>query len=215
MPHDYFITDGSTTSPRWLAAFEGARICRSLKDLPESGGDRVRVWLLAGCCADWQSWMSELSARHFLVIALTRIAATDELQACLLAGARGYVEAYANTQMLQQVAQSVSNGAIWLPATLMAALLGVIDQTLPSADALDAGLTERLTSRERDVVEALRKGMTNKGIARVLGISERTVKEHLGTVFAKFGVTDRLQLVLRLNGRNTVRANIGSPERRE
>lgn len=208
MPQDYFITDSATLSPRWQDAFDASRVCAGLDALPASGDQRIRAWLLTGSMAGWQEQIAELSARHFLVIALTRAADVEELKLCLQAGARGYVDAYANSQVLKQVAQSVASGAIWLPATVVAGMLGAIDRQLPSpAPAVDQGLTERLTSRELDVVEQLRLGMTNKQIARVLGISERTVKEHLGSVFSKFGVTDRLQLVLRLNGRSNAVAD--------
>jgi DNA-binding NarL/FixJ family response regulator len=49
-------------------------------------------------------------------------------------------------------------------------------------------------------VSALREGRANKDIARQLDISERTVKAHLTSVFQKFGVEDRLQLLLKLTG---------------
>lgn len=207
MPQDYFITDVATLSPRWQDAFDRSRICASLNALPANGKQTIRVWLLTGCMSDWPDHMAALAERDFLVIAMTRAADANELKLCLQAGARGYIDAYANTQTLQQVAQSVAGGAIWLPASVVAGMLGAIDRQLPNpAQTIDQGLTDRLTSRELDVVEQLRQGMTNKQIARALGISERTVKEHLGSVFRKFGVSDRLQLVLRLNGRNTAAA---------
>ena len=49
----------------------------------------------------------------------------------------------------------------------------------------------RLTPREEEVLELVRQGLANKQIARRLGISERTVKAHLGAVFAAIGVPDR------------------------
>lgn len=201
---DYFITDASTLSPRWQNAFSEVRICSSCAGLPASADGDIRVWILAGAQSDWQERMQDLASRGFMIIAMTRSNDVEELQRCLLAGARGYVEAFANVQVLQQVAQSVTAGAIWLPAIVVGGLLGALDRHLPVKAELDENALERLTSRERDVVEALRTGMTNKQIARTLGISERTVKEHLGAVFAKFGVSDRLQLVLRLNGRGEV-----------
>lgn len=206
MSLDYFITDASTLSPRWRAAAPDGHICSSLDPLPESGDGQIRAWLLTGSTPDWQQRMAELAARQFLIIALTRNPTDAELQSCLRAGARAYLEAFANTSALTQVAQTVASGAVWLPAELVSGMLGSIDRRLSAhSEAQETRLQERLTSRECDVVQALRQGMTNKQIARTLGISERTVKEHLGTVFGKFGVTDRLQLVLRLNGRDGLR----------
>jgi len=53
-----------------------------------------------------------------------------------------------------------------------------------------------MTARERQVFAQLLRGQTNRQIARILGISEQTVKNHLRSVFGKLGVADRLQAVL-------------------
>ena len=55
-----------------------------------------------------------------------------------------------------------------------------------------------LSVREAQVARAVTAGRSNREVAALLFISERTVKAHLGTVFEKLGVRDRLQLVLRL-----------------
>ena len=51
----------------------------------------------------------------------------------------------------------------------------------------------RLTRREREVLALIRGGLTNKAIARELGISPGTVKAHVEKVIAKLGVSDRTQ----------------------
>jgi DNA-binding NarL/FixJ family response regulator len=56
-----------------------------------------------------------------------------------------------------------------------------------------------LTSRETMVAERVAHGASNREIAEVLKISERTVKAHLTTSFEKLGVRDRVQLALRMN----------------
>lgn len=55
---------------------------------------------------------------------------------------------------------------------------------------------EGLTGREREVLRLVGDGATNRLVARRLGISEKTVKNHLSSVFAKLGVTSRSQAVL-------------------
>ena len=55
-----------------------------------------------------------------------------------------------------------------------------------------------MTGRETEVILALKQGRSNKEIARELAISERTVKAHLSNLFQKFGVEDRLQLLIKL-----------------
>lgn len=60
-----------------------------------------------------------------------------------------------------------------------------------------------LTSREREIAHSVTRGQSNKEIAALMRISEKTVKAHLGAVFQKLGVRDRLQLVVRMAAVNT------------
>jgi DNA-binding NarL/FixJ family response regulator len=53
-----------------------------------------------------------------------------------------------------------------------------------------------LSRRERQIVDALLVGRTNKEVAQLLGISDQTVKNQLTTLYKKVGVTSRLELVL-------------------
>ena len=53
-----------------------------------------------------------------------------------------------------------------------------------------------LSAREREVLELVAEGLANKQIAKRLGIAERTVKVHLGSVFRRIGVTDRTSAAL-------------------
>jgi DNA-binding NarL/FixJ family response regulator len=53
-----------------------------------------------------------------------------------------------------------------------------------------------LTAREREVLELVRQGLANKQVARRLGITERTVKAHLTSIYSAIGVTDRTSAAL-------------------
>jgi DNA-binding NarL/FixJ family response regulator len=66
----------------------------------------------------------------------------------------------------------------------------------PPGDSLDAPV-EDLTARERDVLALLADGRGNRDIAHALGISEHTVKFHLGAIFGKLGATTRTEAVRR------------------
>ncbi|MEU6266638.1 helix-turn-helix domain-containing protein [Saccharopolyspora shandongensis] len=57
-----------------------------------------------------------------------------------------------------------------------------------------------LTKREREVLDQLVRGHSNREIARSLGISERTVKNHLRNIFTKLGVGDRTSAVVKALG---------------
>jgi DNA-binding NarL/FixJ family response regulator len=65
---------------------------------------------------------------------------------------------------------------------------------------------DRLTPREREVLMLIGRGFPNKLIARELGLSEKTVKTHVGHVLAKLGVTDRTQAAVA-----AVRAGLAEP----
>ena len=56
-------------------------------------------------------------------------------------------------------------------------------------------LIERLTPRETEILEQLAQGLANKQIALELGISEHTVKFHVSSIYAKLGVTNRMEAV--------------------
>ena len=65
----------------------------------------------------------------------------------------------------------------------------------------DARLVEALTSRETDVLELMAEGLSNKGIAARLGISDQTVKFHVASIGGKLGAANRsdaLRLAVRL-----------------
>ncbi len=76
----------------------------------------------------------------------------------------------------------------------------LLDRPLTGTGEKDEGVAAdryapRLTSREQEVVRLVARGMSNKAIARQLGISPRTVEGHLNHVFEKLGTTSRTELV--------------------
>jgi DNA-binding NarL/FixJ family response regulator len=89
-----------------------------------------------------------------------------------------------------------------LLASTRAAILNTPVVNLPQ-DVASCAVGDRLsmlTGREQEVSRAVAKGSSNKEIARQLGITERTVKAHIGSVFQKLNVRDRLHLALIFNG---------------
>ena len=72
---------------------------------------------------------------------------------------------------------------------------------LPTEQALD----RQLTPRERQVLELLAEGLSDKAIASEMGISVETVRTHLVSVFGKLGATSRLQAVVHALRRRIIR----------
>lgn len=138
------------------------------------------------------------ACRHCRLLALSSMPQDEEGLRWLQWGAAAYAHAMSTPDLLQQVFDTVQAGGTWVGRSIMQQLCARFGRQQPAADAPD--WRARLSEREQQVVTALREGRANKDIARLLEISERTVKAHLTSVFQKFGVEDRLQLLLKLTG---------------
>jgi DNA-binding NarL/FixJ family response regulator len=126
-----------------------------------------------------------------LIFTALRDRARDE--AALAAGARGLVLKDASPEQLVRAIRVVATGGLWFdPRVLQAPAPRKDVQRRPAPPPPLAGLT----SRERDIVELVVQGLKNEDVARRLGISEKTVRNHLTAVFDKLHVTDRLQLLV-------------------
>ena len=120
------------------------------------------------------------------------------------AGARGYGNRLMHPEVLQQAMQVICSGELWLGSEL---ILHLIKNTrlngthLPEKEGdSEVGKLELLTNREKEIALRVGDGQTNKAIAFDLGITERTVKAHLSTIFRKTDTRDRLQLALLAKG---------------
>ena len=116
----------------------------------------------------------------------------------LEAGAAGCCNTYAAPDVLRQVDVVVANGGLWVGPELLARLVRATVPLLPAADPAvqPTNPLQALSAREREVAEAVAKGLSNKQVAQGLAITERTVKAHLASVFDKLAVRDRMQLAL-------------------
>ncbi len=129
-------------------------------------------------------------------------------------GARGYTHAYGVPALLQEVALVIEHGGLWVGPDLLQRLVGSTNAALAARSASVQAQTPAnaapgaepgpnawtlLSAREAQVARAVSAGRSNKEVAAKMFISERTVKAHLGAIFEKLGVRDRLQLVLRLS----------------
>ncbi|MCZ7574313.1 MAG: response regulator transcription factor [Ardenticatenaceae bacterium] len=109
--------------------------------------------------------------------------------AALQAGANGYVLKTAEADEIIAAVRAIHTG--------QSALDPVITQKLMTylAGGLPPGPVEPLTGRELEVLELAARGLTNRGIGRALGISDRTVQGHLANIYAKLQVGSRTEAV--------------------
>jgi DNA-binding NarL/FixJ family response regulator len=117
------------------------------------------------------------------------------LVAAIEAGADGYITRDVSRRAFVNAVRAVGHGEVSVPRALQAALVRGLRDRRRDGERI-AQLYARLTRREREVLELIGRGMSNKRIARELGIAEKTVKTHVGHVLAKLGVSDRTQAAL-------------------
>jgi NarL family two-component system response regulator LiaR len=125
------------------------------------------------------------------VIVLTSFLDDDRLLPALEAGAAGYLLKNSQPTELARAIRAAQAGEAIIDPTAAARLVSALSRS-DSGRPKTAPL-EQLTSREREVLVLIAQGRANKRIALELGISEKTVKNHVGHVLAKLGVTDRTQ----------------------
>lgn len=144
--------------------------------------------------ADGLSIVDEL-ARHTAVLALTSDASPTVIASMLRGGARGYlVHGHFDPPDLLRAVLAVAAGQGWLSPVAASVAASALREQGSRRLARD-GLG--LTDRERGVLDLLSDGLSNAGIAERLGLTEKTVKNHLYNIFAKLGVGSRTEAVLR------------------
>ena len=111
-------------------------------------------------------------------------------------GARGVVLKDAATQLLFKAIRCVMAGEYWVGRDRVSDLVETLRTQLGSAAPPREEKAHALTPRELEIIAAIVSGSPNKEIAKKLAISEDTVKHHLTSIFAKLGVSNRLELAL-------------------
>ena len=128
--------------------------------------------------------------------AMALLALTDDPEAAqrlrgLELAAWGVLPRDASPAELQTAARAVAQGLVVLPPPVAARLLA----PRSSVGTVAGASAEPLTPREREVLELVSEGLSNKLIARRLQISDHTVKFHISSIFAKLGASSRTEAV--------------------
>lgn len=134
------------------------------------------------------------------VLALSGYDDADLIFRAMKIGAKGYVlKTMASAQLIYAI-EEVLNGKIYLPLALTSRFFEYFQQSFREETAKqnsdEENLLSYLTQREEEVLELLTQGVTYKGVAAKLFISETTVKTHVNNIFQKLQVNDRTQAVL-------------------
>ncbi|MFJ6692460.1 response regulator [Streptomyces sp. NPDC091294] len=145
-----------------------------------------------------------LSEEHpeVAVVVLTTFADDESILGALGAGARGYLTKNAGRQDITRAIRAAGAGQSVLDREVQDRLLATARaKAAPTPDGpAPQPLPADLTPREREVLTLIGQGLSNRGIAEKLFISEATVKTHINNLFAKTHIRDRADAVRRAIG---------------
>ncbi|MBF6591560.1 MAG: response regulator transcription factor [Ktedonobacterales bacterium] len=133
------------------------------------------------------------------VIVFTAFDTDERILAAVRAGAQGYLLKGAPRDDIFRAVRVVHAGGSLLEPMVASRLLRQIGQGQPAADAVT------LTPRELEVLRLIARGLQNKEVAAELGITERTVKFHTGSVYRKLGAGNRTEAVALATQRGILR----------
>ena len=131
----------------------------------------------------------------------------EQVLQSIAAGARAFLDASSGPLAVRQAVECVIDGTIWAPRRLMSVLIdrllagsvvGAPRNTDFEKQALSlASWDAELSPREQEVLRLITLARSNREIAQVLGIEERTVKAYVASLFRKTGIENRVALVVR------------------
>ena len=144
------------------------------------------------------------ASRPDLKIIVTGSGADDEtILKALAAGAKGYVDEAAAPLEFVQAIRMVHQGSVWAPRRVLSTF---IERVTTSPGRIFPAGRVTFTEREKEVLELLVAGRSNKEIGSALGIEERTVKAHVAKLMRKVGVQNRIALSVHAITHNLVTA---------
>ena len=137
--------------------------------------------------------MARLKETHPLVrVIVTGSGMNDDaILKTIALGAKGFVDEAAPRSEFVQAIRIVSKGLVWAPRRILSMF---IEQASGSPRWPSSYARLDFTAREKEVLEMLVAGRSNKEIAAPLGIEERTVKSHVAKLMRKVGVCNRIAL---------------------
>ncbi|MDI1298132.1 response regulator transcription factor [Methylotenera sp.] len=207
---DIFITKLPAAIDSWTKALPKSRLAAIVPEVLEHGSTKSKA---SEACIFWlhmnedrQQWMENTIAaimknyQGAKIVVLANAPNHAESIHALKLGAMGYCHAHIAPAVLKDVRSVVSHGGLWVGQDILQALIETSTKLVTNRPEHVETLLGKLTKREKEVALEAAKGSSNKEIARVLSITERTVKAHLASTFERLGAKDRLQLALMLNG---------------
>ena len=131
------------------------------------------------------------------VLVLTGLRDPQERHRAMRLGAMGVVLKDQATDTLLKAIRKINAGEAWIDRSMTASLLSAIGSTArEKKDEREAAKIATISHREREIIKVLGEGLNNKQIANRLFISEPTVRNHITSILAKLGLSDRFELAI-------------------
>lgn len=162
-----------------------------------AGPDNIYLVHAPSFKRELQGWL-EASGKKGAVIGIAADnPVVEDMLTFTQSGALGYFNSYMIAHHYEQMLRLLSHGQSWFPPELLAQTFDLARMSIQPVS--DENPLDTLTKRERDVALAVLEGNSNKAVAEICHITERTVKAHLTQIFKKLQVKDRVALVIYLN----------------
>lgn len=202
---DIFISPLENALVSWVDAFAKAKIAATVVEKPSKSQQQEAQLFWLHMNEDRQEWLvntiSHIQKKYKNVKIVVLANAPNQAEAlhALSLGVVAYAHAYSPAKVLVEIKTVVTNGGVWMGQDLLRRLIEVSTNLAGNQAAQVDQHLNALTKREKQVAIEAAKGLSNKEIARILAITERTVKAHLSSIFEQLGAKDRLHLALMLN----------------
>lgn len=116
----------------------------------------------------------------------------EEINACLHAGAQGFIPKYYDVPSMLRAISTVNSGKLYLPENIKQ---GIAQQVYQERKIQETIEIYDITARQLEVLALINKGFANNKIADILYISEHTVKSHLKLIFKSLKVSNRVECI--------------------
>ncbi len=183
---DIGVAAKTSPGPDALAALEEIRPDVLVTELVSRGGE-----------LDAPAYIRDALARspETKIVVLAAAADRATVHEVLLAGAGAYVVKTARQEDLLAAVRQTFDGSVFMaPAAFLASrATRAVEPVDEAAEPVDEAKLDRLTPREQEILRLTADGLTNVQLARLLWVSEQTIKFHLSNIYRKLGVTNRTE----------------------
>ena len=195
----YFVARKTAPSPRWKQAFPELLFGQRPDHLPTLFNGSIWLDISGLDSQERDRWADQLGSHPYPLVVLSSLPNDDEALWAVSMGAKGYAHSQATPEQLREIELVVSHQGFWVPPTVLQRLVRLSPQAAATTSPTSSQQLDCLSPRETMVAKELIKGSSNADIAAVLSITERTVKAHISSMFAKLEVKDRVHLALLLS----------------